>query len=368
VLQGREITDKGSQIDCLDGLRGVAVLIVFLSHTSNRGVFLLPFADFSGTGKSGVYLFFVLSSFLLTSPFLKKGAAARTKAFLLNYASRRILRIYPLYIVYLLLGLVTTLFLGRLIGSSTPVGIPFTLSIGELFNHLALRQAKGITWSIVVEFRYYFVLPFLALALAIPLRARVVPALMATAVLIAIDQFLFPQGATVDNDPRLGPYLPIFLMGSLLAVLHLGWKGAGLEANRKLRMALEILGIAALGATIGLAPSVASLVLGRELPSFYFHREILVFGLLWSVVVFACVNGTGFLRRIFELPVLRYFGFISFSVYLLHVIVVREFLEFGTGLPLLGWWMLAVTVAVSHASWTWIEKPSSKLRLFGARG
>ncbi|MCY1298635.1 hypothetical protein D9M70_481290 [compost metagenome] len=55
---GREISDKSFQIDALDGLRGLAALIVVLSHTSNLSMFFFPLLDFRGIGKSGVYLFF----------------------------------------------------------------------------------------------------------------------------------------------------------------------------------------------------------------------------------------------------------------------------------------------------------------------
>ena len=59
MIEGRDISDNKLQINSLDGLRGLAVLAVFLSHTSNKGIFLIPNADFSGIGKSGVFLFFV---------------------------------------------------------------------------------------------------------------------------------------------------------------------------------------------------------------------------------------------------------------------------------------------------------------------
>ena len=53
-------------IKSLDGLRGFAVLLVLLSHMSLVGINLVPGLDFAGIGKAGVYLFFVLSAFLLT--------------------------------------------------------------------------------------------------------------------------------------------------------------------------------------------------------------------------------------------------------------------------------------------------------------
>jgi Predicted acyltransferases len=58
----RKTSTARVQLDALDGLRGVAVLIVVLSHLSNARLFLIPGLDLSGTGKSGVFLFFVLSA------------------------------------------------------------------------------------------------------------------------------------------------------------------------------------------------------------------------------------------------------------------------------------------------------------------
>ena len=130
MLAGRELSDQRLQLDSLDGLRGVAVLIVVVSHLSNSGMYLLPLVNLRGNGKSGVYLFFLLSSFLLTYPFLLKGKDALDRAYLANYALRRFLRIYPLYFCYLLLALLTTFLFAR--GSSSSGGIPFPLSPPEI--------------------------------------------------------------------------------------------------------------------------------------------------------------------------------------------------------------------------------------------
>ena len=39
MIKGRELSDNKFQLDCLDGLRGLAALMVFLSHTSNEGIY-----------------------------------------------------------------------------------------------------------------------------------------------------------------------------------------------------------------------------------------------------------------------------------------------------------------------------------------
>ncbi|MEG3765206.1 acyltransferase family protein [Alteromonas sp. 14N.309.X.WAT.G.H12] len=84
-MLGRNISNKKFQMDSLDGLRGLAALIVVASHASNAGMYFLPFLRFEGMGKSGVYLFFLLSSFLLTIPLLEKGKNIFTSKHMSHY-------------------------------------------------------------------------------------------------------------------------------------------------------------------------------------------------------------------------------------------------------------------------------------------
>jgi peptidoglycan/LPS O-acetylase OafA/YrhL len=367
MIQGRELSDKEFQIDSLDGLRGLAVLIVFLSHTSLGGTYLFPFANLSGIGKSGVYLFFVLSSFLLTLPFVRKGEAAKSRRFLLNYSLRRFFRIYPLYFCYLLLGLITTLVLWKIIGSEKPVGIPFTLPFNSFIRHLLLIQGEGVTWSIPVEFHYYFILPVLALTYSVLLKNNLLLSAALTVLLVGVSQYFWPESEALANDIRLRPYLSIFFMGSLLAVIFHKWQENSLSRNRKIALAVELSGIGAIITLICMTPSVFGYIAGKEVPFDFFHKQFLLTGFLWSVVVFSCIAGIGIMRRIFEHPFLRYLGFISFSVYLLHVIAVAVVERAAPEVPMRGWIMLALTIAISHVSWALIEKPTSKIRVTKGR-
>src|SRR5690348_11870329 len=100
----------GGHLDALDGLRGIAVLIVIASHLSNAGMGLLP-VSMGGTGKSGVYLFYVLSAFLLVRLMLLRGArdGYGNRRMWADYALRRVLRIWPLFLVVLLLSWALTM-------------------------------------------------------------------------------------------------------------------------------------------------------------------------------------------------------------------------------------------------------------------
>src|SRR3546814_20292617 len=97
LFLGRPRT-RQQHYDALDGLRGLAVLIVIASHLSLLGFGLVPGLPVGGIGKSGVYLFFVLSAFLLTRLLLERAPAQFADGRLWSASAlRRHLRIWPLY-------------------------------------------------------------------------------------------------------------------------------------------------------------------------------------------------------------------------------------------------------------------------------
>jgi peptidoglycan/LPS O-acetylase OafA/YrhL len=143
-----------SYIPELQGLRGIAVLLVVLYHCHPR---------FEGTwfyraslwGWTGVNLFFVLSGFLITSILLESRSRPH---YFRNFYARRALRIWP---VYLLVLLVCYLNAPWFIGSPvldafrTAPWWAYLLFLQNLF-HLALPPAIGPTWSLAIEEQYYF--------------------------------------------------------------------------------------------------------------------------------------------------------------------------------------------------------------------
>ncbi len=359
----REISDRSFQVDALDGARGVAVLIVVFSHVSHRDWFLLPGLDVAGIGKSGVFLFFLLSSFLLTLPLLNKGLAIFSKKEMLHYWQRRFFRIYPLYTLFLLVVFASTLVISRLL-SVQDVGIPFSLSLDELVRHLLLLDGKGVTWSIAVEFKFYFILPFVALAIWwLSQKHRAAGFIFLLAGLI-ISQYFFPQSETQVNDNRLMPYIPIFIMGMGLAYgQYLINQSGGL--NDRYRSWSNILAWVAILIIILMTPSLFSLV-AWQVPTGYFHKEFILYAVLWCLVLFSAINGRGSLSRILSHPFLRYFGMISFSMYLLHSPVIKilkyAFANFDNT-SFNAWIVLLMVTMVSHISFILIEKPASKFKL-----
>jgi exopolysaccharide production protein ExoZ len=155
----------------MEGLRGVAVFLVFLVHycTLIKPYILRSSLEWStlnlthSLGNVGVDLFFVLSGFLIYGTLISK-----TKTDFPRYFKRRVIRIYPtfldLFVVYLILSLVFPS------ESKIPSGF-YSGSIFILQNLLLLPGLFDIVpvitvaWSLSYELFYYLFIPFIIAAL-----------------------------------------------------------------------------------------------------------------------------------------------------------------------------------------------------------
>lgn len=195
-------TRGAGYVACLTGLRGFAVLIVLFAHSSNRGFFIIPYLDFTGVGRYGVFLFFVLSSYLLTRQLLHASKPHLSIAALRRYFIRRVMRIYPLYTIALLVYALA-LELGQVVIPVTGV---------DLINSLLLLDAKGVFWTIPVEFKYYMTLPVVVLAFTY--LGTIVAICLAPVIIVTWGYLSAPS-----YGPDLLPFIPVFLLGSLAALL-----------------------------------------------------------------------------------------------------------------------------------------------------
>jgi peptidoglycan/LPS O-acetylase OafA/YrhL len=154
----------------LDGLRAVAVLLVFLFHA---GAFLAPshtwLRAFASTGWNGVYLFFVLSGFLVGG--LALAEVDRTGTIdVRRFWVRRLLRTWPLYYVLLAVNVVRVTVDGVHIEPSIWFFLTFT-------QNLFPQNFFVPTWSLAVEEQFYLLLPLVLLG-AIRARNRSVATLV----------------------------------------------------------------------------------------------------------------------------------------------------------------------------------------------
>lgn len=345
-------SSRRQHLDALDGLRGLAVMIVIASHMWLLGFAPTRIVELGGIGKSGVYLFFVLSAFLLTRPLLERNPAgfADTRLWL-AYALRRILRIWPLFLVILALS-----------WGLTRAGVefwPYQLDTAALLRHLALREGESVLWSIPVEFSFYLWLPLVALTLAwMGHRRWPLPAQsLAVAVAVALAMLAWPPGETLRNDVRLGPYLVLFLCGSFAAAIDRRMSATGTRA-------WGWAGLVALAAFVLSIPQAWSALTGTDVDRRLSHHWFLYFGVIWSTLLLAVRWGPAWLKAPFASAPMRLVGIVSFSAYLWHMPVLYALRALGA-LKWAGvaWLALALMLVLAMASYLLFERPWRDVRL-----
>ena len=336
----------------LDGVRGLAILFVLLSHSSNRGLVFSQYLDFSHAGKYGVYLFFVLSAYLLdrqiTIAFMSGNSS---KKYWMNYFLRRFLRIYPLFFISLLVhGLLT--FIGYKTVIDTLIDIPM---------HLALLAGEYIFWSIPVEFKYYFISPLFLWIFHRYFkwdRNKVLFSLLGlTAFSITIELiFQLPTIMTLR-------FFPIFLAGTYIAIFEVS---GGKEFLSGIKPGyIDIGGLLAFILILLSVPYYTEKAFGLTI-DFDDSSYYIAYGTLWGLLLISAKYGKGVMKWIFELRFLRFIGTISFSLYLFHIpvlkLLVRSKLSITDGSKVYVFFVAAILV--SMISYLLIERPLSKIRIY----
>ncbi len=355
------------KLEALDGIRGVAVLVVMLSHFERflpPGV-LSPLKSVFGYGWIGVDLFFVLSGFLITGILL---ATRTAENYLRSFYARRTLRIFPIYYATLVLVFIVAALFPR-IAQVPPVGDRWLYFV-YLTNWIAVfRNAwppnvVGHFWSLAIEEQFYLVWPLCVLLLSRKTLFRTAVAASAIALAIRI------VWLAATGGPNEGILLATFtrmdslLLGAIGAMVFEGTITIRLP-NRLAAWSLVPLGAFVVGALASPKPLAFVESIGYTLLA-------LGFGML--VLDAARGDGaargerSGVVQRVFRNAVLRNVGKYSYGMYVYHVLVLGacELVIFNripealranplVGLCYIGGLTL-VTYAVSVASFELVEK------------
>jgi peptidoglycan/LPS O-acetylase OafA/YrhL len=297
----------------LDAVRGLAFLLVLFAHIGNARN--LPT---QWMGQFGVWIFFVLSAFLLSYPFFAQPSTMGQAGALKAYFIKRFLRIFP----PLALALVAFHFLR---------GWDWEI----VLRNAACLQGKGILWTVFIETRYYLLLPFMVATVAF-LWSR--PIVLSAVLLVALSLHLIDApfwenpktwfaGAVRREFQGLHlflQYLPVFVSGTLLARLYVAASSSDLWSARLRRIApaCTITGFIALAM---LSPSALGMMRGVPVAQDIFYLWWLPMIPLICGLVFFPLFLVGSLQRFLAHPVCRYFGMISYSGYLCHMIFVERF-------------------------------------------
>lgn len=288
-----------------DGIRGLACLIVLVMHGLSLGWPERLFPMLKGGGKYGVWLFFVLSAFLLTLRLQRRGFGLASMA---DYALARSLRIVPLFVLTCLLY------------AWAGVGITDVRQLGEV---LSMQRGSIHLWTIPVEFKAYVILPLLAwLGLLVQRRAGLGGLLLAALLALGLQQALWPYWQTPADSPFTRWYLPAFLFGCLAALL-LPWVRKWRREAVGTVYAILLLTILTLA-----LPGVRQVLLGGGLANDLMDKHLFI-SLAWALFVALLVDGEGLVGRALSSRLLGFVGRASYSIYLLHwLIMTRIFDQF----------------------------------------
>lgn len=332
--------------DFITGLRAIAATMVVMIHTG-------AFADFgtighaiTNAGKYGVDIFFVISGFTIAKTFTEANGYR-------SYLTRRMMRIVPLY--WLVISIAMFFWLSG--ASSMPPAMQEIKLLSYIYNyvlHLSMlsyldyrvaNSVLGVEWTIPVEVFWYVCLP--------PLMyfgktiSRTIGIMLILLIITAVLSYVSKQVFGTTRPIKWSP----------IAHGHLFFLGV---ASYYLRDRLK--SVTSLRPMIWISAAVFlfALVLVLEFPG---RSELLALSTAVMIVWVTPTRAAWLTKPLTARPVL-FLGSISYSIYLIHVLVIHMLGDFsmlpasGIGKFLL---VYVVTVAVSTVTYLLVEKPTNQV-------
>lgn len=317
-----------------------------------------PFLDFNSIGVIGVYLFFVLSAYLLDRQIALaiKNKLANLR-YWLNYFLRRFLRIYPLFFASLLFNYLVYHY-------DKLYALPI-YSWEEIFRHLTLQVGVGVYWSIPVEFIYYFVSPFILLFINRFLKWNIFIIILTLLFGILIAEVI----NSLYNLEKISTvrFLPLFLSGTIISLIEV-FSNAFKNLSSRQSKTLGIIGLIAALIVLFTFRSILEFFFPDIKYSFVLPRNYTLYGFLWGTLLLSAKYSKGIIHKILSFKPLRFIGVISFSVYLFHWPVMK-FAAYSGYFPkaLQIYAYVILTMILSSITYLLIEKPMSRIRLKGVK-
>jgi peptidoglycan/LPS O-acetylase OafA/YrhL len=343
---------RNSHLPALDAIRGASALLVVLAHT------IVPRAF----GALGVAIFFVLSGFLITWLLIREHAKTG-RISLRNFYIRRTLRIFPAAYVAWAVCVAAALLRGLDI-SWLEAGASLVY-LGDYYNALqpvladSGARIMGITWSLGVEEKFYLIWPFLFVRYRTDLARLFRFSIVLIAAVWLYRIVLWPF-ADVPRDYLRYAFearLDNIIFGCVAAVgLKLGYFNPVFDAVRRSSAAPIALVL------VLLLDVFVEGVLGAG-----YHYA---FGMTFEAALIAAILlqlvwlGAQGEWRWMEHPVSRFFGAISYSLYLYHTIVIAMVEHYLPNLQLRYTIppIFAASISLAWLSHRFVEQPILRLK------
>lgn len=277
------------------------------------------------TGFIGVHLFFFLSGFVITYPFLRARAAGRADPTWGHFAWRRFVKIVPSY----LLSIVVAYLLGY--AATQSVGAPVWKDVLThlFFVHTWWQQTSGsingVLWTLAVEVQFYCLFPLVWWCFS---RRPLVTAFAMIALALFWRNWAHACCYTtgfplmVENLPG---YVDVFAFGMLaaLAYVRLGDR----VRSTALRNAAPLL---ALGGVVALVALLQNLYAYRAMDQWSLVWQVnnrTLLALAFAAIAFGLLCSARPIQLVLANAPLKFLAFISYNLYLYHQMFARDLLK-----------------------------------------
>lgn len=321
------------KIPALDGVRALALLNVLILHAVS--IFFPKATPYiSGMAQFGVWLFFILSAFLLTNRFFVTGF---TYSGVISYLLGRTLRIIPVFVLAV-----------------------FAYSYGGLFSKdrilliLTFKQTYLHLWTIPVEYTFYFILPLFAyVSIKLTEKYSAWHAVFILALIIIIHQMLYPY-TDFSNSGTMKWYIPVFLYGVMASCV---FNRSSLKIGSKSADAIAILIIFS---CVAISPMIIKslniAITGGTSNKFVFY------GPLFAILVYAACTSKGYFSKAMESKIMMLIGKWSFSIYLWHLLVMFKMSNGSKENMTIFALSIVASIGVGIISFNVIEEPCERFR------
>jgi peptidoglycan/LPS O-acetylase OafA/YrhL len=306
-------------IPALDGLRGLAILLVLMQHLGGGRhsdiLIVRVIADSMRLGWTGVSLFFVLSGFLISGIVWDSSSQPN---WWLGFYIRRALRIFPLYYAALAYAAVSGFLFEPEVLHRLWVYVFYLQNVGPLVRVAELLPGDRVVldpfWSLAVEEQFYLVWPFL-LALLAPRRTVAMRVCLA----VWIGSFALRLGMAHSHlqESWLYRFSPS-RVGELClgAFLALCIRSNPQSVSRLLRLSRPVF---LLSAAVLVALGISTSGNFETYNTAWTTLGIFILPVLFSSMIALCLEPSA-VQRFFSLPILRWFGRISYGIYVYHLL------------------------------------------------
>lgn len=333
----RKQSAEGDSLFALDGIRGLAAVVVIASHAAAFGM--------GGQGaRLGVLLFFCLSGFVLALPFVAHPERIFSPSVVVRFFANRALRIIPIFVV-------AVIFIRWLIDKNWAWAAT-NLTFAGGWTHL---------WSVAEEARFYVLFP-----LVIALLARLpwlIARILALVVLIAVAHH-FQNAIMIDMMIHaVAPfYFWFFLAGMLACFLY-----RPVSAMRHGKFPLGVAAVIILLSIFLTSDGAVSGIWQPMFPSLPDDAALWISPEMWCaafVVLLVSVTAFrgSFAGRFLQSYPMRQLGLMSYSLYLFHVPVLILLESYRLSGVSKFFAALAITYVVAVVSYLVVEKPFLMLK------